>query len=327
MGIADGHELAVHHLQERHVQHPVPEDEADDEEHDDAGQFPDQLEVLGSPAHAHQDGVERQEEVEAHLRAQGPGLGDAEEDLTGEVDLEEEVLGHHPLPPRAHRHRVEDIGQQGQGQPVGRHDAEEPAFPEPTGVGSPNAGEVGHGERAVEEEAGDQEEDRHPDLETAGVDAQRRTRRESGYPGGMEQQHQEHGDGPEPVEAGEVARRAYRRHRCTGGGSAVSGGRFGDHRRWLALVVDRAPLSPEIGGSMADRAAVPRAHAHIPDHRGRGVVGCVTLWHAAPPLCAGGAVDLGPLGSTSDGQTIDSSIDTRTGATRGPSTAGMGRDQ
>ena len=85
--------------------------------------------------------------------------------------------------------QMEDVGQEGEGQPIGGHDAQQSALPEPSGVGGTLTGQVREHERSVEQEAGDEEEDRDPDLQTAGVHAQRVPLGEPGDPGGVEEEY------------------------------------------------------------------------------------------------------------------------------------------
>ena len=110
----------------------------------------------------HQHRVERQQQVEGDLDAQRPRRGDALQHVVVAVDLAEaveqpEVAGEHARDAGVDR-------QHGQRQPVGGHDPQDPPAQvarqrRPAGAVQPRGDE-----RAVEQEARDREEDRHPHL-------------------------------------------------------------------------------------------------------------------------------------------------------------------
>ena len=73
--------------------------------------------------------------------------------LGRKVDLEEQVVSDHPLPPWAQRHAVEHICQHSEGQPVGRYDTQESPLPEPTGIGGGASRKVRGDKRPIQEKS------------------------------------------------------------------------------------------------------------------------------------------------------------------------------
>jgi hypothetical protein len=111
---------------------------------------------------AHHQGVQGQERVEDGLRAEGPRLRQAPVDGRRIVDLQKTEIRRDP-PEGEHARETEPDRDHGEGDPVGGDDAQHPRGrvprnPRRTGPKYPRAHE-----RPVQEEAGDQEEDRHPD--------------------------------------------------------------------------------------------------------------------------------------------------------------------
>ena len=162
-----------------------------------------------------QGGVDGERRVERDLDAQRPGRSDPLQHGPVVVDLHEPVIDPPVVGEDAAQAGID--GQHGQRQPVGREDPQQA----PAGVvaqaarGRPQQAS-GH-ERAVEQEARDHEEQRHPDVQALDERAvDRLADRRCGIAGVVDE-HRQGGDRPQRVHQRE-ARMAGRRRDYRGGG-------------------------------------------------------------------------------------------------------------
>ena len=106
--------------------------------------------------------VQREDEVEGELDAQRPGDPQPLVGGSGVVDLEEAVEPP-PLGPEYAHARVD--GEHREREPAGRADAQDATTQQIARARERRAGHFGVGERSVEEEAAQDEEDRYADRE------------------------------------------------------------------------------------------------------------------------------------------------------------------
>ena len=145
----------------------------------------------------------RKEEVEADLRAQAPRLGEPVGDVRPAVDLQQAEVDDR-VAGAVERRRAEHDEHEHQHEPVGREDAQEPAPEVGAGRGLGPALQVGEHEGPVQQEPGDQEEDRHADVHAGEVRAQRVHAVQPGHKGDVREHDGRRRDRPQTVEAREV---------------------------------------------------------------------------------------------------------------------------
>ncbi len=202
------------------LQHPDPVGEAD---RDQTGQA-DQLHLElgrrgpaavtrpgpgGTPA-AHQRRPPGEHQVEGHLRAQGPRLGDAGQHVVGQVDLGEAQVDGQGPPGVMDGVAVQPVADDDEGHPVGGDDAPQPPGPEAARRRCRTAAEMGDREGAVQEKPGDHEEDRHADLQPGRVTPEPAAAGEAGHEGGVHPDDRYGRERPQTVEA-RVSRRGLGR--------------------------------------------------------------------------------------------------------------------
>ena len=180
-------------------------------------QAPGTVSASAEPSHGRR--VDRQERVEGDLDAQGPGGEDSAVERAAAVDLQEQVVA----PPVVGEDPTEvgPPGEHGESQPVGGDDAQQA----PPGVGPqarpPGAEDLRRQQRPVQQEAGDDEEDRHPDREVA---------EQRGRPGVGREATEDGGVGDDDAQRGHRPQRVDERE------ARVARGRRDDRWRWVGAL-------------------------------------------------------------------------------------------
>ena len=153
------------------------------------------------------EGPERQQQVEGDLVGQRPGLLQPAEGRIGRVALQQAVV-HHVVPQPLDLVASPDVqhdDEHGQGQPVGGVDAQRPIAQVGAGVEPGLPSEPAGHEGPVQQEARQDEEDGHADVEPGQVVAGDVAGGEAHLEADVRHEHAEGGERPQAVEPGEPA--------------------------------------------------------------------------------------------------------------------------
>jgi hypothetical protein len=217
--------------------HDGPPSDADRVQHDEHRHLQPEprLSVAAGAEPAHQRGVERQEDVEAHLDHERPRLRDAAErapdplpvdhDVAGVVEVHEEEVREQAATTGDRQVHPDEQRNAGERNPVRRIDAQEAVPRVGAHIARRPVGECRGDHRPVQQEARDEEEDLHADVHVREIRADRNdmVRERDANPAlverrrerGVVQHDEQRGRRAQPVEAGKalVGGDGHRAHR------------------------------------------------------------------------------------------------------------------